>query len=684
MSLRKQILYLIAFPVLGLFIVSSYLGTVQLRNLLAANQSVAHITDMGALSELVHVLQSERGMSVGFVVSGGRNFADTLPQARKEVDHAELSIPHEAEGLHEDIEQLNNLRARVDRLNIAVPDVAAGYTKLIRHALELSEKALLSQSTGSITRIGAGLVALAEAKEVAGLLRANGAAGLGAGSFSTELYNSFIRREGVEQAQLETAHVEFGDLIKNIDFHADLNGTGLHEFRETIMNAGPDTEITGISAADWFSRSTEWISLLHRDEIKALETAEKMAAKDASNAMLVFILSVLISVGALAGSAAIAWRVLKSFERDFGRLIAAVKRLAQRDFEGRGQERNPNTHIGRLFIAIDETRDVMGRADQELRTAEQERQSVLSELDVALISLSNGDLSYEIRDAFPPDYKQLRDAFNHALQKLQDALQRVSVSVGSIHNLGAQLSVANSDLSRRTESQAAALEEMTAATTELAGMVKDSTQKANDASSLASDLRAEATSGLNEIANAVEAMEQISESSTNTASMVSIIEDIAFQTNLLALNAGVEAARAGEAGRGFAVVATEVRALAVRASDATTEIGKIIDNSATIVKSGVAIVERAGGSFKSIVEGVQETSSAMEKIATDAQDQSSSIEELKAAMLDLDRTTQGNSGMVESSANQSADLAKEAQGLGELVQEFQLSPIETADVGHAA
>lgn len=92
--------------------------------------------------------------------------------------------------------------------------------------------------------------------------------------------------------------------------------------------------------------------------------------------------------------------------------------------------------------------------------------------------------------------------------------------------------------------------------------------------------------GRRSISEAADAVGRIEEAAAGMAKVTRTMKQIAFQTNLLALNAGVEAARAGEAGRGFAVVAAEVRALALRSSEAARDIGALIEDCAARTRDG--------------------------------------------------------------------------------------------------
>lgn len=671
MTLRKQVLWLIAFPLSGMILFASFQGVGQYRSLQSAHQTIAQVDDMRALSSLVHTLQVERGQSAGFVASGGRNFSDSLPVARLAVDRATSILPAQAQDLSMTTEVLGALRARIDRQDITVTDLATAYTHLIRQALEMRKDALLSQQDPDILLLSSGLTALAEAKEAAGLQRAAGATALGSGSFTQAQFLAFVAFGATEQAHLSLVEANMASVFASMTVTERYQETGVEDFRAQILAQGADSELS-LSATDWFDRSTRWITVLFEVENRAFDAAVDVAKSNASLAQkafwamsAVFLTGVLICLGVAA-------RLLREFEDRFNRLIGAVDRLAQRDFGTKGQRRNPATEFGKLFIAVDTAREIMGQADQEIKDGNLEREQVLTALTDALKALSDGRLSLQISQAFPEKYESLRRSFNSATAKLNFAMQQVSTSVGSIESSSGQLDQSSSKLSQRTEGQAAALEQMTSATSQLADTVGDAATAALGASQTASKLGERAKVGLEEISHIVGAMEQISQSSADTVEMITMIEDIAFQTNLLALNAGVEAARAGAAGKGFAVVASEVQALAIRARSATDEIGKIIATSNSVVKSGAVIVDRAGASFQSIVEGVQQTGAEMEKIATDAQHQSINIEELKQAMLELDRMTQQNNGLVESSAHLSSKLSSDANSLQKLIMQFQL------------
>jgi chromosome segregation ATPase len=248
----------------------------------------------------------------------------------------------------------------------------------------------------------------------------------------------------------------------------------------------------------------------------------------------------------------------------------------------------------------------------------------------------------------------------------------VRTNASMVSQLGQHLATGISDLSVRTEQQAASLEETSSSVTELAETVQKNAKSAQAVDELAHDLSNLAESSGGTMNSAVETMESIQSSAREVQEIVGIIDGIAFQTNILALNAAVEAARAGEQGKGFAVVATEVRDLAQRSATSARQIRRLIDESVNRVEAGVSLIGEVSETLADIVAGIRELAANVASISSASVNQSAGLAHISEAVQELDEITQRNGKMADQAKGVAVTLEERAKHLADAVATFKL------------
>ncbi len=292
-------------------------------------------------------------------------------------------------------------------------------------------------------------------------------------------------------------------------------------------------------------------------------------------------------------------------------------------------------------------------------------------------TVAAGDLTSEIATPSSDETGQMILALKRMNEGLAEIVSGVRQGADSMAVASSEIAAGNVNLSSRTEEQASALEETSAAVMGLTTTSKQNSDHARKANEMAMSASEAAARGGVVVSNVVDTMKSINASSRKVIDIIGIIEGVAFQTNILALNAAVEAARAGEQGRGFAVVAAEVRDLAQRCAGAAKEIKALVDDSVQKVDAGAKLVDDAGATMKEIVERFAHVTEIMAKITSASVEQTSGIEQINRSISEMENTTQQNATVVEQAAAASEVMRERAAQLAKLVSVFKVKAEKT-------
>ena len=662
----------IALPILAVLLMGGLVISQQLQTVRQANQLQALSHFSSRISDLVHELQKERGMSALFIGSRGQQMGTELQAQRRDTDGQiaivqdtlkALSLSDYSAGIRQSVEnglsglaELAAKRADVSGLRIVGPDSFRFYTSLITNLLAVPQESVKVSDSPAVTANLLAYFNFLAAKERAGQERATGSAGFASGQFAPAQYRTLLTILA-EQAAFLSSFQSYATEAQRNAAQQTLTGpiiTEAERLRRIAVETGSEKPLGGVAARDWFKATTDRIDLMKTVEDVLQRDLATLNQANAAQAWKILTYGSSFALIMLMAALIVGFVLARGITRPITGMTEAMRALSRGDLSIAIPGRDKRDEIGTMAEALEVFRNGMMEAEELRKAQETQKQQAAEERRIAMNDLA---------DKFEQSIGEVVGNVTQASSRLQGTAEEMARTAEETSGQSTAVAAASEQVTANVQTVASATEELSASIREIAQQVAEASRMTNEAVG-------QARSSTQEVQGLTDAAQRIGD-------VVRIINDIAGQTNLLALNATIEAARAGEAGKGFAVVASEVKALASQTTKATDEIASQIKamqeatvRSAQVITHIAETIDQLSQSSTAIASAVEEQGAATQEIARNVQQAAVGTTEVAGNITQVSQAANVTGSAATSLLSAAGTLSKDGAALKKQVDGF--------------